>query len=88
MYRESISGKINAGVRMTPEAWSKAVKNQESLTTSQTLENAVLRNRLDVPAGTKLSPALRRLVEEVRMETTAESSSAMRYDRVHNRHNR
>ena len=64
------------------------MKNQESLTNSQTLENAVLGSRLDVPAGTKLSPALRRLVEEVRMETTAESSAAMRYDRVHNRHNR
>ena len=64
------------------------MKNQEPLTTSQSLETAVLGNRLDIPAGAKLSPALRRLVEEVRMEATAESSSAARYDRVHNRHNR
>ena len=64
------------------------MKNQEPLITSESSENAVFSGRLDIPAGAKLSPALRRLVEEVRMETTAESSSATRYDRVHNRHNR
>ena len=61
---------------------------QEPLTSSEPLENVVVDSRLDVPVGAKLSPALRRLVEEVRMETTAEASSTTRYDRVHNRHNR
>lgn len=60
----------------------------EPLTTSESLERAVVDGRLDIPAGTELSPVLRRLVEEVRMEATAESSSRTRYDRVHNRHNR
>ena len=64
------------------------MKNQKPLTASDSLEHVVFDNRIDVPAGAELSPALRRLVEEVRMETTAESSSATRYDRVHNRHNR
>ena len=64
------------------------MKNQEPLTTSEPLEHVVFDSRLDIPVGAELSPALRRLVEEVRMETTAESSSATRYDRVHNRHNR
>ena len=64
------------------------MKNQEPLTTSEFSENVVFDSRLDIPAGTELSPALRRLVEEVRMETTAESSSSTWYDRVHNRHNR
>ena len=46
--------------------------------------------RLDVPLGTKLSPALRRLVEEVRDERAASDRNGAphRYDRIHNRHNR
>ena len=64
------------------------MKNQEPLIPSESMEKAVLGGRLDVPAGVELSPALRRIVEEVRIETTAESSSATRYDRMHNRHNR
>ena len=64
------------------------MEKQGSLTTSESLENAVFDGRLDIPVGAKLSPTLRRLVEEVRMETTAESSSPTQYDRVHNRHNR
>ena len=64
------------------------MENQEPLTTPESLENAVLNSRVDIPAGTELSPALRRLVDEVRMETTAGSSSTTVYDRVHNRHNR
>ena len=64
------------------------MKTQEPLTTSGSFENAVVDGRFDIPAGTDLSPALRRLVEEVRMEASAESSSTTRYDRVHNRHNR
>ena len=64
------------------------MEKQESLTTAESLENAVFDGRLDIPVGAKLSPTLRRLVEEVRMETTAESSSTTQYDRVHNRHNR
>ena len=64
------------------------MEKQESLTTSESLENAIFDGRLDIPVGAKLSPTLRRLVEEVRMETTAESSSTTQYDRVHNRHNR
>ena len=71
-----------------PNAWSTAIKMQEPLTTSKPLENAVADGRLDIPVGAELSPALRRLVEEVRMEATAESSSTSMYDRVHNRHNR
>ena len=64
------------------------MEKQEALTTSESLENAFVDGRLDILAGTELSPALRRLVEDVRMEATAEASSAARYDRVHNRHNR
>ena len=64
------------------------MEKQERLTASESSESAVVDGRLDVPVGTELSPALRRLVEEVRMEATAESSSTSRYDRVHNRHNR
>ena len=64
------------------------MKTQEPLTTSGSLEKAVGNGRFDIPVGAKLSPALRRLVEEVRMEATAESSFTTRYDRVHNRHNR
>ncbi len=64
------------------------MEKPEPLTLSESLENAVFDGRLDIPAGAELSPALRRLVEEVRMETTAEPSSTTRYDRVHNRHNR
>ena len=64
------------------------MKNQEPLTTSEALESVVFDSRLDIPVGAELSPALRRLVEEVRTETTAESSSSTWYDRVHNRHNR
>ena len=64
------------------------MKMQEPLTSSEPLEKVVVDSRLDVPVGAKLSPALRRLVEEVRMEATAEASSTTRYDRVHNRHNR
>lgn len=43
--------------------------------------------RLDIPQGTKLSPALRRLVEEVRQEK-AGTVPVHRYDRIHSRHNR
>ena len=64
------------------------MEKQGLLTTSESLENAVFDGRLDIPVGAKLSPTLRRLVEEVRMETTAKSSSTTQYDRVHNRHNR
>ena len=64
------------------------MKIHEPLTSSESSENAVVHGRLDVPAGAPLSPALRRLVEEVRVEATAASSSAAKYDRVHNRHNR
>ena len=60
---------------------------QQPPTTPEPSENAVVDGRLDIPASAKLSPALRRLVEEVRMEAT-ESSSAAKYDRMHNRHNR
>lgn len=63
------------------------MRTQEPPTTPESSENAVVDGRLDIPAGAELSPALRRLVEEVRMEAT-ESSSAARYDRMHNRHNR
>ena len=61
---------------------------QDTLPPSDSPENTTVDGRLDIPAGAELSPALRRLVEEVRMEATAESSSTTRYDRVHNRHNR
>ena len=64
------------------------MKSQQPLTTSGSLENAFVDGRFDIPVGAELSPALRRLVEEVRMEATAESSSTTMYDRVHNRHNR
>ena len=65
------------------------MKKQEPLTTtSESLEAAIFDDRLDIPAGADLSPALRRLVEEVRIETAAGSSASTRYDRVHNRHNR
>ena len=65
------------------------MKKLEPLTTTSELpESTVFDGRLDIPAGAELSPALRRLVEEVRMETAAGSSSSTRYDRVHNRHNR
>ena len=64
------------------------MKTQKPLTASGSLENALVDGRYDIPVGTELSPVLRRLVEEVRMEATAESSSTTRYDRVHNRHNR
>ena len=60
----------------------------EPLTASESLERAVVDGRLDIPADAELSPALRRLVEEVRKEATAEFSSTSRYDRMHNRHNR
>ncbi len=64
------------------------MEKQDPLIVSESLESAVVDGRLDIPAGAELSPALRRLVEEVRMEATAEPSSTSRYDRVHNRHNR
>jgi hypothetical protein len=64
------------------------MEKQEPLIESETLESTVVDGRLDVPAGAELSPALRRLVEEVRMEATGEPSSTSRYDRMHNRHNR
>ena len=64
------------------------MSNQSPFTTSEPLENAVVAGRLDIPAGAELSPALRRLVDEVRLEAARESSSGTRYDRVHNRHNR
>ena len=46
--------------------------------------------RLDIPVGFKLSPALRRLVEDVRREKDVGSSSptSSSYDRIHSRHNR
>ena len=64
------------------------MKMHEPLTTSKSLESALVQGRLDIPVGAELSPALLRLVKEVRIEATAESSSPARYDRVHNRHNR
>jgi len=63
-------------------------KQEPTTTTSESLEKAGFDGRLDIPADAELSPALRRLVEEVRIETTAGSSASTRYDRVHNRHNR
>lgn len=63
------------------------MKMQEPPTAPEPSENAVVDGRLDIPAGADLSPALRRLVEEVRMEAT-ESSSRAKYNRMHNRHNR
>jgi hypothetical protein len=64
------------------------MEKQEQLTVTESLESAVVDGRLDIPADAELSPALRRLVEEVRMEATAEPSPTSRYDRMHNRHNR
>ena len=64
------------------------MEKQERLIVSECFESAAVDGRLDVPVGAELSPALRRLVEEVRMEATAEPSSTSRYDRMHNRHNR
>ena len=50
------------------------MKKLEPLTTTSELpESTVFDGRLDIPAGAELSPALRRLVEEVRMETAAGS---------------
>ena len=53
-----------------------------------TLKIEGLPNRLDIPVGFKLSPALRRLVEDVRREKAVGSSSPTSYDRIHSRHNR
>lgn len=64
------------------------MKKQRPSMISEPAESPVIDVRLDIPAGAELSPALRRLVEEVRLETTAKSCSASRYDRMHNRHNR
>ena len=64
------------------------MEKKEPLIVSESLESVVVEGRLDVLAGAELSPALRRLVEEVRSEATAEPSSTSRYDRMHNRHNR
>ena len=64
------------------------MKIQEPLTTSSSLEPALVEGRLDIPAGAELNPALRRLVEEVRMEATAGFSASSGYDRMHHRHNR
>ena len=63
------------------------MKMQEPPVTPESTENVGVDGRLDIPAGADLSPALRRLVEEVRMEAT-EPASAAKYDRMHNRHNR
>ena len=71
---------------MRPALGSAAMKMQEPPTIPESLENVGADGRLDIPAGAELSPALRRLVEEVRIEA-AESSFA-KYDRMHNRHNR
>ena len=62
------------------------MKMQEPPTAPESSEIIGVDGRLDIPVGTELSPALRRLVEEVRME--AAESSAGKYDRMHNRHNR
>ncbi len=65
------------------------MKKLEPLTpTSELPKNTVFDGRLDIPAGAELSPALRRIVEDVRMERAAASSFPTNYDRVHNRHNR
>ncbi|MCY3818413.1 MAG: hypothetical protein OXH52_03475 [Gammaproteobacteria bacterium] len=64
------------------------MEKQKGLATLEGSERAAVEGRLDVPAGAELSPALRRLVEEVRLEATTGSGSASRYDRMHNRHNR
>lgn len=63
------------------------MKMQEPPTAPESSEIIGVDGRLDIPAGAELSPALRRLVEEVHMEAT-ESSSTAKYDRMHNRHNR
>ena len=52
------------------------------------MECSAFDDRLDIPVGFKLSPTLRRLVEEVRMEKAAESTPTTQYDRVHSRHYR
>ena len=64
------------------------MKIQEPLFNSTSSEKALVESRLDIPAGAELSPALRRLAEEVRMEATAECPATSGYDRMHNRHNR
>ncbi|MCY3775752.1 MAG: hypothetical protein OXH11_07190 [Candidatus Aminicenantes bacterium] len=64
------------------------MKIQKPLFNSTSSEKALVESRLDIPAGAELSPALRRLVEEVRMEATAEFPATSGYDRMHNRHNR
>ena len=66
---------------------SSAMEMQEPQTAPESSEVTGVDGRLDIPAGAALSPVLRRLVEEVRMEAT-ESSSAAKYNRMHNRHNR
>ena len=73
---------------MPKNEWSTAMKIQEPLSTSRSLEQGLVEGRLDIPGGAELSPALRRLVEEVRMEATAEFSASSGYDRMHHRHNR
>ena len=74
---------------MTPKSeWSTAMKIQEPLSTLRSSEKDLVEGRLDIPAGAELSPALRRIVEEVRMEATAEVSATSGYDRMHHRHNR
>lgn len=64
------------------------MKIQEPSTSLRSMENALVEGRLDIPAGAELSPALRRIVEEVRLEATADVSSTSSYDRMHHRHNR
>lgn len=66
---------------------SATMKMQEPPTAPESLEIIGVDGRLDIPADAELSPVLRRLVEEVRMEAT-EPSAAAKYDRMHNRHNR
>lgn len=74
---------------MMPESeWSTAMKIQEPLSASSSSKTASVEGRIDIPAGAELSPALRRIVEEVRMEATAEFPATSGYDRMHHRHNR
>ena len=73
---------------MRKSEWSTAMKIQEPLSTSRSSEKVLVEGRLDIPAGAELSPALRRIVEEVRMESTAEFPATSGYDRMHHRHNR
>lgn len=42
----------------------------------------------DIDPGAIKSPALRRLIEDIREQTDSDTSPPQAYNRVHNRHNR